>query len=72
MLDFWLRVQSRGGGRGWSVQPNQPWNQNSEQFDITVLRVESGYQAGQLDADRPDPDGRLALHRAFSALRTCA
>jgi tRNA-Thr(GGU) m(6)t(6)A37 methyltransferase TsaA len=39
---------------------------------ITVLRVESGYQAGQLDADRPDPDGRLALHRAFSALRTCA
>jgi UDP-N-acetylglucosamine transferase subunit ALG13 len=39
MLDFWLRVQSKGGGRGWSMQPCPSWDQN-EHFDITCLRVD--------------------------------
>jgi hypothetical protein len=39
MLDFWLRVQSKGGGRGWSMQPSVSWDQN-EQFNITCLRVD--------------------------------
>ena len=38
MLDFWLRVQSKGGGRGWSMQPCPSYE--NEQFNITCLRVD--------------------------------
>ena len=38
LLDFWLRVQAKGGRR-WSMQPSPSWNQQ-ERFQINVLRVE--------------------------------
>jgi hypothetical protein len=61
------RIKPLGAGR--SRLAVQDWRVlfTHEGLRVTVLRIESGYKVSQLAEELPDPEGTLALHRAFRA-----
>ncbi len=61
------RIKPLAGGR--SRLAVQDWRVlfTHEGLQVTVLRIESGYKLSQLAESLPDPDGVLAIHRAFRA-----